>query len=129
MSIKTPLSRARGLGSAAEGVSHFWRQRVTSVALVPLVLWFVWSVVGLAWQPYEAAIDFVAEPHNAVFLLLLIWASFAHLRLGLQTVIEDYVSDKFMKLVALVLNDFFAALVGVTCAVAVLKIFILAIPA
>ena len=129
MSIKTPLSRARGLGTASEGVSHFWRQRVTAVALVPLTLWFVWAVVGLAWQPYSAAIDFVAEPHNTVFMLLLIWASFAHLRLGLQTVIEDYVDGKFMHLVALVLNDFFCAVVGVTCAVAVLKVFVLAMPA
>lgn len=129
MSIKTPLSRARGLGTASEGVAHFWRQRVTSVALVPLVLWFVWAVTGLAWQPYDAAIDFIAEPHNTVFMLLLIWAGFVHLRLGLQTVIEDYVDDKFLKLVSLMLNDFFAALVGITCAVSVLKVFILAYPA
>jgi succinate dehydrogenase membrane anchor subunit len=129
MNIKTPLSRARGLGHASEGVSHFWRQRVTAVALIPLVIWFIYSAVGLAWKPYGAAIDFVAEPHNAVFLLLLIWASIIHLRLGLQTVIEDYVHDRFAKLACLILNDFFAAIVGVTCALAVIKIFVLAIPA
>lgn len=129
MSIKTPLSRARGLGSASEGVAHFWSQRVTAVALVPLTIWFVWAIVGLAWQPYGAAIDFVAEPHNAVFLLLLIWAGMSHLRLGIQTVVEDYVDDKFMKLVTMMLNDFFCAIVGVTCAIAVLKVFVLAMPA
>ena len=129
MSIRTPLSKARGHGEASEGVSHFWRQRVTAVALIPLCLWFIFSVVGLAWKPYINAIDFVAEPHNAVFLLLLIWAGFTHLRLGLQTVIEDYITDRFHKLALLALNDFFVAILGVTCALSVIKIFVLAVPA
>ena len=128
MSIRTPLSKARGLGQASEGVGHFWRQRVTAVALIPLTIWFIFSVVGLAWKPYIDAIDFVAEPHNAVFLLLLIWAGFSHLRLGLQTVIEDYITDRFQKLALLALNDFFAATMGVTCALAVIKIFVMAVP-
>lgn len=129
MSIKTPLSRAKGLGEASEGVSHFWRQRVTAVALIPLVLWFLFSVVSLSWKPYINAIDWVAEPHHAVFLLLLIWAGFTHMRLGLQVVIEDYVTDRFRKLVCLALNDFFAATMGITCALAVIKIFVMAAPA
>lgn len=129
MSIKTPLSRARALGSASDGVEHFWQKQVTSIALIPLAVWFVWSIVGLAWRPYEDAIDFVAAPHNTVFLLLLIWAGFAHFRLGLHSVIADYVHDERLKFVSLILNEFFAFVMGMTCAIAVLKIFILAIPA
>ena len=129
MGIRTPYSRANGLGAANEGATHHWRQIVTSVALLPLTLWFVWSLVGLAWQPYEAAIDFIAEPHNAVFMLLFIMVGFVHLRLGMQSVIDDYVHERVNKMACLILNDFFCAAMGLTSVLAVLKVFILAAPA
>ena len=129
MSIRTPLARARGLGAASEGADHFWKKTVTSVALVPLAVWFIWSLIGLAWKPYEAAIDFVAKPQNTIFLLLFITVGFAHFRMGLHSVIDDYIHDRAYKIVALILNDFFCVVMGMICVLSVLKVFILAIPA
>ena len=129
MSIRTPLAKARGLGSASEGAEHFWKKTLTSIALVPLAVWFIWSIIGLAWKPYEDAVDFVAEPHNTVFLLLFIVVGFAHFRMGAHSVIDDYIHDRGYKLAALVLNEFFCVVMGLTCVLAVLKVFVLAVPA
>ncbi len=87
--LRSDLGRVRGLGSAKEGVDHWWRQRLTAIALVPLGLWFVVGAIGLVGADYNAAADWVASPLNAVLLLLLILATFLHAELGLQVVIED----------------------------------------
>lgn len=122
MSMKTPLGRVRGLGSAKAGTEHFWVQRVTAIALVPLVLWFIAKVIVLTGADYETARAAVADPLFAVPLLLLIGTGFYHLKLGLQVVIEDYVSSDALKIAALLLNSFFCAGVGILCAFAVLQI-------
>ena len=97
MSLRSPLDRVRGLGAAKEGVAHWWAQRMTALALIPLTVWFVASIVGLAGADYDTTVDWVGRPLPAVLLLLLIAATFHHAQLGLQVVIEDYVHHEGLK--------------------------------
>ena len=90
--MRSPLGRAIGLGSAKEGVEHWWVQRVTAVALVPLALWFVIAVIGLVGADRDTMQDWVGRPMPAILLVLLLIATFYHVALGLQVVIEDYVA-------------------------------------
>jgi succinate dehydrogenase / fumarate reductase membrane anchor subunit len=100
--LRSPLGRAIGLGSAKEGVEHWWRQRVTAVALVPLVLWLVISLIGLVGADQPALVAWVRQPMPAMLLILLLVATFYHAALGLQVVIEDYIHGEAMKLGAIV---------------------------
>jgi succinate dehydrogenase / fumarate reductase membrane anchor subunit len=122
MSIQTPLGRARGLGSAKSGVAHFWHQRVTSVALVPLTIWFVWAVARYTGAPYDDVRAFLGDPFSAAAMLLFVIAGLYHAALGVRVVIEDYVPSEGMKLALLLLTKFAAFAVGVVCAIAVLRI-------
>lgn len=122
MSIQTPLARVHGLGPAKGGVEHFWRQRVTAVALVPLTLWFVWAVARYAGAPHNDVVEFLGHPFNAAAMLLFVFAGLYHAVLGLQVVIEDYVPSEGPKFALLLLSKFSAFAVGVTCAIAVLRI-------
>lgn len=122
MSLRSPLGRARGLGSAKEGVSHFWWQRLTGLALVPITFWFVISVVSLAGSDYAHFRAWLSTPGNATMMILLIFATFYHAKLGCQVVIEDYVHDEGVKLASLIAVSFAAALFGIFCTVAVLRV-------
>ena len=86
MGLQHPLGRVRGLGSAKAGSHHWWSQRVTAVALVPLTLWFVYSALMLAGSDYASGIRWLAQPANGIFMVLLVIATFHHLQLGLQVV-------------------------------------------
>ena len=101
--MASPLAQARGLGSAKEGVSHWWAQRVSAVALVPLTLWFVYSVVMLTGADQDTARHWLSRPASAILMALLIIATFTHAALGLQVVIEDYVHREGVKIVTLLL--------------------------
>jgi succinate dehydrogenase / fumarate reductase, membrane anchor subunit len=96
--MRSPLGRAIGLGSAKEGVEHWWMQRITAVALVPLMLWFVIAVIGLVGADLEIVQNWVSRPLPAILVMLLLIASFYHMSLGLQVVIEDYVHTELAKL-------------------------------
>lgn len=96
--MRSPLGRALGLGSAKEGVEHWWVQRVTAVALVPLSLWFVSAVIGLVGADLETVQNWIGLPLPAILLILLLIAIFYHAYLGLQVVIEDYVHTELAKL-------------------------------
>jgi succinate dehydrogenase / fumarate reductase membrane anchor subunit len=98
-----PLGRARGLGSAKQGVKHWWAQRVSAVALVPLTLWFVYSVVHLTGADQARVHDWLAKPASAILMSLFIVATFYHLALGAQVVIEDYVHREGVKLTTMLL--------------------------
>lgn len=124
MSIQTPLGRVRGLGSAKAGVEHFWHQRVTAVALLPLTLWFVWLVARYAGAPHAEVVAFLGNPFNASAMLLLVAAGLYHMSLGVQTIIEDYIEREILKLALLLLNKFAALSIGTMCAIAVLRIAI-----
>lgn len=122
MSLRTDLGKVRGLGSAKEGTQHWWAQRVTAIALIPLILWFVASVVGLAGADIGPVRAWVAQPVTAILLVLLIGATFHHMQLGLQVVIEDYVHAEWLKITGIILVKFGAVLLAAASAFAVLKI-------
>ena len=122
MSLRSPLGRARGLGSAKEGVEHWWHQRLTALALIPLSLWFVASVAFMAGMDHATFIAWVGNPLVAVLLVLLIVALFYHLKLGVQVVIEDYVHHPAAKLFCELCNTFGNIILATACLFAVLKI-------
>jgi succinate dehydrogenase / fumarate reductase, membrane anchor subunit len=118
--MSSPLARAIGLGSAKEGVEHWWVQRVTAVALVPLALWFVIAVIGLVGADRAAVIAWVKSPMPAVFLILLLVATFYHTALGLQVVIEDYVHGEGLRLGTLMVMRFLCIVLALRGVIAVL---------
>ena len=122
MNLRSDLGRVRGLGSAKEGTSHWWMQRVTAVALVPLTLWFVWSMASLAGTDQADLAGWLSKMHNLTLFILFVGALFYHMKLGLQVVIEDYVHDEKMKVVGLLLNLFVAVLFGLSAVIALLNI-------
>jgi succinate dehydrogenase / fumarate reductase membrane anchor subunit len=111
-----------GLGAAHSGTGHFWRLRIGSVALVPLSVWFVCIVLSLIGADRSAAIAFLAHPVNAILMALFVIASLHHMALGLQVVIEDYVHGEGSKIALLMLNHFFAWIVGAVCLFALARI-------
>jgi succinate dehydrogenase / fumarate reductase, membrane anchor subunit len=118
--MRSSLGRAIGLGSAKEGVGHWWRQRVSALALVPLTLWFVIAVISMISADHAAFVAWVKSPMPAVFLILLLVATFYHTALGLQVVIEDYVHREAMRLAALLLMRLLCILFAVRGILAVL---------
>jgi len=122
LSAQTPIARVEGLGSAHSGTGHFWRQRVSAVALVPLAIWFVCTALALVGASRHEAIAFLFVPINAILMALFVIAALYHMVLGVQVVIEDYVHHEGSKIVLLVLNQFFAWLVGAACLVALVKV-------
>ena len=121
-SLRSDLGRVRGLGSAKEGVSHWWAQRVTALALVPLALWFVASVVGLVGADHAAVVDWIGSPLPAVLFVLLIVATFHHAQLGLQVVIEDYVHGEACKIALIVLVKLLSLALALAVLVALMVI-------
>ena len=111
-SMRTPLGRVRGLGSAKEGINHFMKQRASAIALVFLVPWMIYNIVLIACchedaaARFEAANAFLTSPLNAIFALIAIGASLYHMRLGIQVVIEDYIHASGTKIFLLLLNSF-----------------------
>jgi succinate dehydrogenase / fumarate reductase membrane anchor subunit len=122
MSLRTPLAEARGLGSAKEGVGHWWHQRLTAVALVPLTLWFGFSVALLGSADYYTVIDWIAHPVNAVLLILLLAVGFWHGALGVKEVIEDYVASEWKKITLLLAVQLAAVVLALAGIFAVLRI-------
>jgi succinate dehydrogenase / fumarate reductase membrane anchor subunit len=120
--MRSGLSRVRGLGSAKEGVNHWWAQRVTAVSLVPLTLWFVASVVLLAGADHATVSAWIARPFNTVLLLCLLGATFWHASLGLQVVIEDYIHKERVKLAAQLAAKALLVIGALTGIVAVLRV-------
>lgn len=120
--LRSNLGRVRGLGSAKEGVAHWWAQRLTALALVPLILWFVVSIIALAGADHATVAKWAARPVPAVMLLLLIAATFHHAQLGLQVVIEDYVPGEGLRLALILVVKAAAVVLAAACAFAVLSL-------
>ncbi|HEV7543552.1 MAG TPA: succinate dehydrogenase, hydrophobic membrane anchor protein [Reyranella sp.] len=120
--LRTPLARARGLGSARVGVHHWWAQRLTAIALIPLVVWFAISLVMMSGADYGAVRAWIGSPAVMVLLILTIAIGLHHGQLGLQVVIEDYVHGDGSKLALIVAVRFIAVLFGLAAIVAVLRI-------
>lgn len=122
MSLRTPLGRVLGLGTAKDGTGHFWGQRVSGIALILLGLWFTYSVATMAGFAHADAVLFIAAPMNGVLLLLLVLTVAYHSYLGVQVVIEDYVDGHSLKLISLILSRFAHVFLAVASVYAILKI-------
>lgn len=122
MSLQSPLGQVRGLGSAKQGVHHWWVQRLTSIALVPLSLWFIFSMTSLSDYQYNMTIAWFQEPWNATLMVLFVFTAFYHMFLGMQVVIEDYVEPEWVKIASIILVKFIAVLAGASSIIAVLRI-------
>ena len=121
MDRRTPLARARGLGSAKEGVHHWWAQRLTAIALIPLVVWFAISLVMLSGAEFNVVRAWIGSPLVMVMLILTIGIGLHHGQLGLQVVWEDY-TEGALRVVMIVLTRFLAVLFGLAAIVSVLRI-------
>jgi succinate dehydrogenase / fumarate reductase, membrane anchor subunit len=122
MSLRSPIGRVLGLGAAKEGVSHWWSQRVTSVALVLLGLWFVSALLRMPTFEYGFVVAWIAIPLNAVLLLLLVGTLVYHSQLGVQVVVEDYVHHHGLKVATMMLLTFAHVAVAALAIFAVLRI-------
>lgn len=121
-SLRTPLAQVKGLGSAKEGTDHFWSQRLTALALVPLVIWLCFAVASLPDMNYVTLREWLTMPFNAIMLIFLMIAGFYHSRLGLQVIIEDYVSTHAGRTVAIVAVTLLAVVFAVIGVFSILRI-------
>ena len=122
MSLRTPLSRVKGLGAAKEGASHWWHQRLTAIAMIPLALWFSFSIALLAVADYSTVTAWIGSPLSSALMILAIVTGFYHGYLGLQVVIEDYVSQEPLKIALLIAIALLAVLFTTLGVVSILKI-------
>lgn len=122
MSMRTPLKNVRALGSAKEGTGHWWHQKVTAVALIPLFIIALAYVISLVGADYDQVVYILSLPFTSLIMLLLIGVMFYHLKLGLQVVIEDYIHTERTKVICVMANGFFCVTVGLASMLAVLKL-------
>jgi succinate dehydrogenase / fumarate reductase membrane anchor subunit len=122
MSIKTPLGRVLGHGSAKQGVSHWWVERLTAIALLPLTVWFVWALLSLPTFDHADVVAWIATPWASVLLILFVVAVAWHSQLGMQVFIEDYVHGPAIKFVTTTLSSFTHIIAAVAGVFAILKI-------
>jgi len=120
-SYRTPLARARGLGAAKHGVTHWISERVSSVALVPLGLWGVYAALSIVGTGYEGAVEWIGHPLNAVLMILLAVASFWHMHAGMRVILEDYL-DGLQRTWLLLANLFVCVLMGALAVFSILKV-------
>lgn len=124
MSLRTPLGRVRGLGTAKEGTHHWWAQRLTAIALIPLCFWFIFSLISMTGMNFNSVTNWIQSPIICVLLILFIFSLFHHAQLGIQVVIEDYVLCEVIKISSIILLKFVMLFAGLASVIAVLKVFL-----
>jgi succinate dehydrogenase / fumarate reductase membrane anchor subunit len=122
MTMRTPLARVRGLGASRTGTDHFWWQRMTAVANVPLTIAGIVIVISLLGRNHAATVQILGSPLIAILLLLFILSVSNHMRIGMQVIIEDYVHDEKLKIALIMLNVFYVFAICLACAFAILKL-------
>ena len=122
MNLRNPLARVKGLGASGEGSHHWWLQRVTALALVPLSLWFVFSIIGHIGDSHSEISAWMAQPSVALLLILYLCFMFFHAQLGVQVVIEDYVHSEPVKIVSLLFVKAIAIVAGLASILSVLRL-------
>jgi len=120
--MRSPLGRARGLGSARAGAVHWWMQRITSLALIPLTLWFLCGMVRMIGATREDVVSWMAGPLPIVLMIALVIATFHHLQAGLQVVIEDYVDHDWLRIGSILLVKGLSMLLALACIISVLRL-------
>lgn len=120
--MRTPLGKVRGLGSAKKGTEHFWLQRLTAIANVPLFIFFIIFIIAYSGASYEAVTGAFSNPVISAFFALMVLSGLVHMRLGMQVIIEDYIHAEGAKLALLVLNTFFTLLMGALLIFAIFKL-------
>ena len=120
--IRTPLARVRGRGAARSGTGHFWRQRLTAVANIPLTIAAIIIIITLLGRNQAAAVQILGSPLVAIIMLLFVISVTVHMRIGMQVIIEDYVHDESAKLTLIMANTFFAVAVAMASAFGILKL-------
>ena len=120
--LRTPLARVRGLGSAKSGTGHFWHQRLTAIANIPLTIGFIIILVSLLGRGHATVQRTLGSPLVAIVMLLFVGSITYHMKLGMQVIIEDYVHDEKWKLAAIIANLFFAIAVAAVCVYSLLKL-------
>ena len=121
-SFETPLKRVRGLGAAHSGTEHFWRQRMTAIAGLPLTIAFLIIVLSTVGKSHAAVVATLSHPLVAILMILFVVTGVVHMRIGMQVIIEDYVHEELPKIGLLALNTFFSVAVGLGCVYAILKL-------
>jgi succinate dehydrogenase / fumarate reductase, membrane anchor subunit len=120
--IRTPLARVRGFGAARSGTDTFWHQRVTAIANVPLTIAAIIIIIVLLGRNQTAVAQILGSPLVAIIMLLFVVSVTAHMRIGMQVIIEDYVQNELLKIVLVLANSFFAIIVGLTSIYGLLKL-------
>lgn len=120
--LRSPLGRARGLGSARSGSRHWWMERLTSIALIPLTIWFIFAVIGLGGATRADVAIWLSSPWTTAMMLALVVATFHHLQLGMQVVIEDYVHHEQAKMTLVLAVKGLSFLLAAACIVSILRL-------
>jgi succinate dehydrogenase / fumarate reductase membrane anchor subunit len=122
MSLRSPLGQAKGLGSAKDGLHHWWAQRVTAIALIPLTIWFAFKVAMLSMSDYQTVSESIGSPWSAALIVSLIVAAFYHAALGMQVIYEDYIGHKAVRIAAIMGTNLLMFLLGSAAVIAVVRI-------
>jgi len=124
VSLRTPLAKVKGLGSAREGARHWWHQRLTAIALIPLSFWFVYSLAIMAGTEHAMIVQWLRQPHVALLFILFVAALFYHAQLGMQVIVEDYVHSEWQKITSIILIRFLALVGALSAILSILNVFL-----
>ena len=128
MSLRTPMARVKGLGSAKQGLHHWWQQRLSALALIPLSLWFMYSLLTMSMADYVTVVQWLRLPYVSVLLIFFVLALFYHAQLGLQVIIEDYIDAEWQKIASIILVKFLAILGSLSAIVSIMHVFVGSMP-